>query len=92
LWWFFDGENVVGCVVNVVFWQSLFRGGKMRHVLGFIFRASRFGNSGFGVEGGVRGDYVSSAGCQGRIPQIDCGFLAIVCSLPVLVLGPNGAF
>jgi len=30
LWWFFDGENVVECVVNVVFWQSLFRGGKMR--------------------------------------------------------------
>jgi hypothetical protein len=23
--WFFGGENVVECVVNVVFWQSLFR-------------------------------------------------------------------
>lgn len=22
--WFFGGENVVECVVNVVFWQSLF--------------------------------------------------------------------
>jgi hypothetical protein len=21
LWWVFDGENVVECVVNVVFWQ-----------------------------------------------------------------------
>jgi hypothetical protein len=28
-WWFFGGENVVECVVNVVFWQSLFRVGKM---------------------------------------------------------------
>jgi hypothetical protein len=42
LWWFFDGENVVECVVNVVFWQSLFRGGKMRQIfeiyfLGFLF-------------------------------------------------------
>jgi hypothetical protein len=26
LWWFFDGENVVGCVVNMVFWQSLIWG------------------------------------------------------------------
>jgi hypothetical protein len=42
LWWFFDGENMVECVVNVVFWQSLFRGGKMRQIfeiyfLGFLF-------------------------------------------------------
>jgi hypothetical protein len=34
--WFFDGENVVVCVVNVVVWRSLFRGGKMRQVLEFI--------------------------------------------------------
>jgi hypothetical protein len=45
--WFFDGENVVECVVKVVFWQALFTGEKMRQVLGFISGASRFGNSGF---------------------------------------------
>ncbi len=37
LWWFFDGENVVECVVNVVFWQSVFRGEKMRQVFGIYF-------------------------------------------------------
>ena len=51
LWWIFDGENMVECVVTVVFWQSLFRGGKMRQVLGFISRASRFRNSGFVAKG-----------------------------------------
>jgi hypothetical protein len=37
LWWFFDGENVVECVVNVVFWQSLFWGGKMGQVFEIYF-------------------------------------------------------
>jgi hypothetical protein len=41
--WFFGGENVVECVVNVVFWQSLFRREKCARFLGFIFRDSRFG-------------------------------------------------
>jgi hypothetical protein len=36
--WFFDGENVVECVVNVVFWQSLFRGEKMRQIFEIYFR------------------------------------------------------
>jgi hypothetical protein len=34
--WFFDGVNVVECMVNVVFWQSLFRGEKCARFLGFI--------------------------------------------------------
>jgi len=34
---FFDGENVVACMVNVVVWRPLFGGGKMRQVLEFIF-------------------------------------------------------
>jgi hypothetical protein len=33
-WWFFDGENVVSCVVDVVFLQSLICGWIMRHVFG----------------------------------------------------------
>jgi hypothetical protein len=40
--WFFDGENVVECVVNVVFWQSLFRGEKMRQGFEFYFRGFPF--------------------------------------------------
>jgi hypothetical protein len=43
--WFFDGENVVECVVNVVFWQSIFRGEKMRQGSQIYFQGwSRFGN------------------------------------------------
>lgn len=37
LWWFFDGEHVVDCVANVVFWQSLFRGEKIRQVFRIYF-------------------------------------------------------
>jgi hypothetical protein len=37
LGWFLGGENVVDCVVNVVFWQSLFRGGNMRQGFGIYF-------------------------------------------------------
>jgi hypothetical protein len=39
-----DGENVVECVVNVVFWQSPFRGKKCARFGGFIFGISRFRN------------------------------------------------
>jgi hypothetical protein len=37
--WFFDGENVVECVVNVVRWRSLFRFEKRDTDFGFIFVA-----------------------------------------------------
>jgi hypothetical protein len=35
--WCFGGENVVDCVVNVVFKQSVFGAWKMRQVLGIYF-------------------------------------------------------
>jgi hypothetical protein len=34
--WCFGGENVVDCVVNVVFWQPLFGAGKCARFWGFI--------------------------------------------------------
>jgi hypothetical protein len=37
LLWCFGGVNVVDCVVNVVFKQSVFGAGKMRQVLGIYF-------------------------------------------------------
>jgi hypothetical protein len=40
--WFLGGENVVKCVVNVVFWQSLFQWWKMRQVLGIYFSGFPF--------------------------------------------------
>ena len=36
--WFFDGENVVKCVVIVVFWVMFFCGKKCDRFLRFIFR------------------------------------------------------
>ena len=53
--WFFGGENVVECVVNVVFWQSLSRGEKMRQIFEIYFRVLpvlgvRFILGGLGVE------------------------------------------
>ena len=35
--WFFDGENVVECVVNVVRKTKFLRGGKIRHVFQLYF-------------------------------------------------------
>ncbi len=35
--WLFDGEFVVECVVDVVFWRTLFRGRKIRHDLWIYF-------------------------------------------------------
>jgi hypothetical protein len=35
--WFFDGENVVNCMVNVVAWQPYFDRRKMRHVFKIFF-------------------------------------------------------
>jgi hypothetical protein len=56
LWWFFDGENVVGCVVNVVFWQSVFWVEKMRQVFRIYFFLVRvLGRSGCLSQGGTRG-------------------------------------
>jgi hypothetical protein len=40
--WCFGGENVVDCVVNVVFWRSVLGGGKMRQVFGIYFRVFPF--------------------------------------------------
>jgi hypothetical protein len=38
--WFFDGENVVKCVVNVVFLHYLFEGRKIRHIFRLYFLPS----------------------------------------------------
>lgn len=35
--WLFDGEFVVECVVDVVFWRTLFRAEKYATISGFIF-------------------------------------------------------
>jgi hypothetical protein len=40
--WCFCGENVVDCMVDVVFWQPVFRAQKMRQVWGSYFRLFPF--------------------------------------------------
>jgi hypothetical protein len=44
--WFFAGKNVVGCVVNVVFWQSFFRVEKIRQLSELFFLPTRFARCG----------------------------------------------
>ena len=45
--WFFDGEIVVGCVVNVVCWWRYFFCRKMRHEIELYFYRAGFLGAGW---------------------------------------------